>query len=828
MCLGLFIADLCKAFFLSLLWAINIRTALKLRSAFVTIAYKKLISLKTLGSISEGEIINVLFSDGIRIYEAVVSATFVITFPLLLLFCVTYAYTVLGYAALSGTALYLLFLAIQRILVLKNPEPYLEKVRGTPHAVVLKTTSVSWPQYENHSKHHGATRDNHKDGDMVIPLRNLSFSLKKGTLLGVCGNVGSGKTSLLLSILGKMELLTGSVKTEGSFAYVSQQAWIFHGSVMDNILMGAPLDEDRYNRVISCCCLAPDLAILPHGDLTEIGEKGINLSGGQKQRVSLARAVYANKDVLLLDDPLSAVDAHVGKHIFEKCIEGELKRKTVILVTHQIQYLEFCSRVMLLEDGKIKEIGNHEELMQSQSHYAELVHRLEQEQSKIIRCPMKFFDTTPLGRVINLFSKCQDEIDVSLPVSIRGLLQYSLSVVIILLGSCVLVPQSLIAIIILIPGLVLMVMFFQRSIWKLKAMENISRSLVISHTSATVQGHVTIHAYERSEQYLQQFMDLNDRNLSHLNHFTCASRWLSFRLDLLTVQLQNVVRQATEAEGRFNSVDYIRKYIEESELEAPRKVKDSVPEDWPQKGQIVIKDYQMRYRNNTPLVLNGVNITIQPEEKIGIVGRTGSGKSSLGVALFRLVEPFNGAILIDGVDISTIGLEDLRSKLSVIPQDPVLFSGTVRYNLDPFDNYTDKEIWKALENTYMKDTIFNLPLKLNAMVYEKGENFCMGEQQLLCIARALLRKSKIILLDEATASIDPETDSLIQQTIGEVFKGCTTLTIAHRIHTVRECDKILVMKKGKVVEFDKPFILTQQQGSLFASLLRAASKIDRN
>uniref|UniRef100_A0A9J8CDT8 ATP-binding cassette, sub-family C (CFTR/MRP), member 12 n=1 Tax=Cyprinus carpio carpio TaxID=630221 RepID=A0A9J8CDT8_CYPCA len=1050
LCVALFLSEFSKAFFASLLWAVNLRTAVRMKGAFSMLAFKKIISLRSLTSISIGETINVLTSDGYRMFEAITFGTFLLCVPFLLIICIIYACITLGYTALIGILVYLIFLPIQisiaRLIgvfrrravsvtdrrvrtmnevltciklikmyaweesfektvtdIRKSEELLLQKAGyvqslNTSFTTIVPTlatiltfivhTALKWPLQPSSAYTIIAVFN-----CMRMSMGLLPFSVKsvaegkvaltrlKGSLLGVCGNVGSGKTSLISSILEQMHLLSGSVSANGTLAYVSQQAWIFHGTVRDNILMGEPFDQ---TSVIHACSLKPDLAVLPYGDQTEIGERGINLSGGQKQRVSLARAVYSNRDIFLLDDPLSAVDAHVGKHIFEECIKKKLKGKSVILVTHQLQYLEFCDEVVLLDNGEIKEAGTHCDLMKAKGRYAHLINNFQLEQmvcmcvtgkkdqlvtqevslegsvtwrtyhqyckaaggyilllfvillftllvgstafsswwlsywleqgsgvnpykhrhthscdsarpyhlniksycllslffiakgytftkvtlrassklhdtmfKRILGSPMSFFDTTPTGRLVNRFSKDQDEVDAVLPFNMENFLQFCLIVTFTILTICIVFPYLLIAVAVL--TLIFATILYIR---QMKRMENVSRSPWISLTTSTIQGLSTIHAYDKRKQYIEQFKILSDTNSNHFMLFNCGTRWLSFWLDFLaatvtlivalfvvlssneainaslkglalsyTIQLtgmlQFVVRLSTEVEAKFTSVERLLEYITSCVSEGPRSVKGThITTGWPQEGAITFKNYSMRYRDNTPVVLSNLHINIKPGEKVGIVGRTGSGKSSLGVALFRLAEPAEGTIFIDDVDICKLGLRDLRSQLSVIPQDPVLFIGTVRYNLDPFNNYKDEELWLALEKTYMKDTIAKLPEKLHSPVVENGENFSVGERQLMCMARALLRNSRIILLDEATASIDSETDSMIQHTIRDGFQHCTMLTIAHRINTVLESDRILVMDQGKVVEFDPPQDLVQRPNSLFASLLAAANQVN--
>ncbi|XP_074067504.1 ATP-binding cassette sub-family C member 11-like [Macrotis lagotis] len=850
-------------------------------------------------------------------------------------------------------------------------------------------------------------------------LHNISIVVPKGKILGVCGNTGSGKSCLLSAILGEMNLLAGTVGVNGSLAYVPQQAWIFSGTVQSNILMGEKYDKARYHQVIHCCSLKRDLEILPFGDMTEIGEQGLNLSGGQKQRISLARAVYANREIYLLDDPLSAVDIHVGKQIFEECIKKALSGKTMVLVTHQLQYLEFCDQILLLKDGKICESGTHDELLQKKGQYAQLIQKIcgeavqnatdgaknttektqvdlysqeeffnensvletqltEKEKMeegslswkvyhhyiqgaggyivaflnflfmmvnvslttfsfwwlshwlhqgsgasksskingtqqmgsgnlldnpqmpfyqivygvsalaliftgvissglftkttrkastalhnnlfmKILHCPMSFFDTTPDGRFLNCFSGDLNELDQILPlISEEFLLLFfmvlSILIIVIILSPYFLLVGSII-------GVFTFILFqaFKKTINVIKRLENYSRSPFFSHILTSLHGLSSIHVYGKNNDYIQEFRRLTDNHCNYVFLFVSATRWISLRIELLTnlmtlavslfvvlspssitysykamvmsyvlqlaANFQACARLASETEARFTSAERILQYMKLSVPESPLHIKGvTCPPGWPQQGQIIFRDYQMKYRDNTPIVLNDINLTFHSQEVVGIVGRTGSGKSSLAVALFRLVEPAAGSIFIDNIDICSLGLEDLRSKLSIIPQDPVLLSGTIRFNLDPFEHYTDEQIWQALERTCLTKAISKLPEKLLAQVVGNGGNFSIGERQLLCIARALLRNSKIILIDEATASIDVDTDALIQHTIREAFHGCTVLIIAHRITTVLDCDRILVMDNGRVLEYDKPEILQKRPDSAFSGLLAAAHK----
>lgn len=756
--------------------------------------------------------------------------------------------------------------------------------------------------------------------------------------------------------------------------------------------------------------LRHDLELLPGGDLTEIGERGVNISGGQKQRVSMARAVYSNSDVYIFDDPLSALDAHVGRQVFEKCIKEELSAKTRVLVTNQLHFLSQVDRIILVHDGEIKEEGTFEELSErgpmfqklmenagKMEDYTEAKHDeanndknapksvangvlnqkskdtadpqkpkegksvlIKQEEretgvvswnvlmryknalggtwvvmilltcyittevlrvssstwlstwtdvssskrhgsgfynlvyallsfgqvlitlinsycliisslyaakrlhdamlNSVLRAPMVFFHTNPLGRIINRFAKDLGDIDRN--VAIFG--NMFLSQVSQLLSTFVLIGiVSTMSLWAIMPLLVLFYgayLYYQSTAREVKRLDSITRSPVYAQFSEALNGLSTIRAYKVHER----MAGINGKSMDNNVRFTLvnmsANRWLAIRLETIgglmiwltatfavmqngraenqeafastmglllsyalniTGLLTGVLRLASLAENSLNAVERVGTYID-LPSEAPPVIEGSrPPPGWPSEGEIKFDDVVLRYRPELPPVLHGVSFIVPSSDKVGIVGRTGAGKSSMLNALFRIVELERGRILIDGYDIAKFGLADLRKVLGIIPQTPVLFSGTIRFNLDPFNEHNDADLWEALERAHLKDVVRRNPLGLDAEVSEAGENFSVGQRQLLSLARALLRRSKILVLDEATAAVDVRTDALIQKTIREEFKSCTMLIIAHRLNTIIDCDHILLLESGQVVEYDTPERLLLNEESAFSKMVQS-------
>uniref|UniRef100_A0A3B3ZRN7 Uncharacterized protein n=1 Tax=Periophthalmus magnuspinnatus TaxID=409849 RepID=A0A3B3ZRN7_9GOBI len=828
----------------------------------------------------------------------------------------------------------------------------------------------------------------------TIDFSDINMMVPQGSLLAVVGHVGCGKSSLISALLGEMEKLEGEVSVRGSVAYVPQQAWIQNATLRDNILFGRPFQEPKYRCVLEACALTPDLEVLPGGDMTEIGEKGINLSGGQRQRVSLARALYSDADVYLLDDPLSAVDAHVAKHIFDHLIgpEGVLKGKTRILVTHGISFLPQVDNIMVMVEGGVSEMGSYQELLKQNGAFAEFLRNyslediIEEEASGNLACqiihahieihlykaqekkpkeldkliqaettetgkvkvtvyleyakavglvlsvticllygcqstaaiganiwlsdwtndangnytrervqmrvgvyaalgiaqgilvmissltlymgnigaarklhlnlvnnklhtPQSFYDTTPIGRIINRFSKDVYVIDEALPATVLmflGTFFVSLSTMIVIVSST---PIFAVVIVPLIFIYVFVQRFYVATSRQLKRLESVSRSPIYSHFSETVTGSSVIRAYGRQSAFVLMSDIKVDENQKSYYPGIVSNRWLGVRIEFIgncivlfaalfavtgkenlspglvglsvsyalqvTMSLNWMVRMTSDLENNIVAVERAKEYSE-TQTEAPWEIEDKKPPpDWPLQGNVQFKDYSVRYREGLDLVLKNLSLSVKGGEKIGIVGRTGAGKSSMTLCLFRLLEAAGGEITIDDVKIAEIGLHDLRSKLTIIPQEPVLFSGTLRMNLDPFDKYSDEEVWKALEHAHLHKFVSNQPAQLQLECAEGGENLSVGQRQLVCLARALLRKTRILILDEATAAIDLETDDLIQSTIRTQFDECTVFTIAHRLNTIMDYTRVLVLDKGKIAEFDTPANLMSQRGIFY-------------
>ncbi|KAI9987887.1 hypothetical protein PInf_024142 [Phytophthora infestans] len=655
-------------------------------------------------------------------------------------------------------------------------------------------------------------------------LRHVEFSAKNGELHAIVGHVGSGKSTLLAGILGDARCSAGSVAIRGKVAYVSQQPFIQNATVRDNITFGLPFDADKYEEALRVSSLQKDLRILTAGDRTEIGEKGINLSGGQRTRVAIARAVYQDADIYLLDDILSAVDSHVGADIFNECIKKTLKDKLVVLVTHSLSFVSQCDQIAVITDGRIAEHGSYKKLMATKNLLAQMVSNYEElaitgrrksSESRMHRRSrvstrsddsqagvddegqLMVEEDRSVGDVswsvyrvwINAFGgMCAAFLVVFGFFAAQGSLWW-------LLYEFHTGPASS-----EVPGLSTVLRsqrYFVKTSRELQRLDSISRSPIFALLSETLDGLSTIRAFGVQKRFVE-----------HNN----------YRLDMNQRALNWTVRMASQLQTQMVSVERIQTYTEmPTEAGLVSTAVEKPPLDWPMAGAISFNRVDLRYRPGLPRVLRGLTFSVNAKEKVGIVGRTGAGKSSLIVGLMRLVELDAGSITIDGVDISKIGLHDLRSNIAITPQDPVLFSGTVRSNLDPFDQFSDDQIWTSVKRASLQKAITSL----DDVVDEKGSNFSVGECQLLSIARALLKRSKVILMDEATASIDPETDRQIQQSIREEFRDCTTLTIAHRINTILDSDRILVMEKGSVAEFGSPAELQRKPNGIFKSLVDA-------
>ncbi|XP_028651951.1 ATP-binding cassette sub-family C member 8 isoform X4 [Erpetoichthys calabaricus] len=887
-------------------------------------------------------------------------------------------------------------------------------------------------------------------------LSNIDIRIPHGQLTMIVGQVGCGKSSLLLAALGEMQKISGNVywnslpghesegedssiekdtaidadvRKRGSVAYASQKPWLLNATVVENIIFETTFNKMRYKAVIEACSLQPDIDILPQGDQTQIGERGVNLSGGQRQRISVARALYQQTNVVFLDDPFSALDIHLSDHLMQEGILKMLReeKRTVVLVTHKLQYLPHADWIIAMKDGTIQKEGTLKDIQNSEpelfEHWKSLMNRQDQGLEKetvaesntalerknlrramysrelagkneeedegdsvesddednlssvlrqrakmpwracgtylssagflllllllfsqffkhsvllaidywlakwtsdvisgkvhsegkncttnqdcrfdhssysmvfsilcclgiilclvtsvavewtglkvakelhhnllkrIILAPMRLFETTPLGNILNRFSVDTNTIDQHIPATLECLSRSTLLCVSALAVISYVTPVFLISLLPLTVACYFIQKYFRMASRDLQQLDDSTQLPLLSHFSETVEGLTTIRAFRYEDKFRQRLLEYTDTNNIASLFLTAANRWLEVRMEYIGACVVLIAAVASITNSLYNHLSsglvglgltyalMVSNYLNwmvrnladmEVQLGAVKRINSllktepenyegllspsQIPATWPQQGEIQIQNLSVRYDSTLKPVLKHVNAHIFPGQKVGICGRTGSGKSSFSLAFFRMVDTFEGRIIIDGIDIAKLPLQTLRSRFSIILQDPFLFSGTIRFNLDPERKCTDSMLWEALEIAQLKPVVKALPGGLDAMVTEGGENFSLGQRQLFCLARAFVRKSSVLIMDEATASIDMATESILQKVVMTAFTDRTVVTIAHRVHTILNADLIIVMRRGVIVESDRPEVLLDNEDSVFASFVQA-------
>uniref|UniRef100_A0A8C1V7Y3 ATP-binding cassette, sub-family C (CFTR/MRP), member 8b n=1 Tax=Cyprinus carpio TaxID=7962 RepID=A0A8C1V7Y3_CYPCA len=806
-------------------------------------------------------------------------------------------------------------------------------------------------------------------------LSNIDIKVPFGQLTMIVGQVGCGKSSLLLAALGEMQKISGNItwnKKRGSVAYASQRPWLLNATVEENILFDMAPNEKRYKEVIEVCQLQPDIDTLPQGDQTVIGERGIILSGGQRQRICVARALYQHTNVVFLDDPFSALDIHLSDHLMREGILKLLRqeKRTVVLVTHKLQYLPHADWIIAMRDGTVQTQGTLKDIQCAEPELFEQWRTLMNRQDKylvlgnrvcvcvrdgdfslivpqldgykrlfykhsvvifyvfthcifvislsgaecccvvllsqdcefshssylqvfcglcalgivlclvtslavewtglrvsrelhcsllrtIVLAPMRLFETTPLGNILNRFSADTNTIDQHIPVTLECLSRSTLLCVSAVGVISYVTPLFLFALLPLAVACYFIQKYFRVASRDLQQLEDSTEMPLLSHYSQTIEGLTTIRAFRHEQRFKKKLLEHTDANNISSLFLMAANRWLEVRMEyigafvvliaavasisnalcsqlsaglvglgltyalMVSNYLNWIVRNLADMEvhlGCVKRVSSLESVISRCDvIAAPAQV----PAGWPKYGEIQIKNLSVRYDSSLKPVLRHVSAHIRPGQKVGICGRTGSGKSSFSLALFRMLDTIEGQIVIDGIDIAKLPLQTLRSKFSIILQDPILFSGTIRFNLDPERKATDQMLWEALEIAQLMPVVKALPGGLDAMVTEGGENFSQGQRQLFCLARAFVRKSSILIMDEATASIDMATESILQKVVMTAFADRTVVTIAHRVHTILGSDVVIVMKHGAILEYDEPDVLLEQKDSVFSAFVRA-------
>ncbi|KAJ3575801.1 hypothetical protein NP233_g845 [Leucocoprinus birnbaumii] len=869
-------------------------------------------------------------------------------------------------------------------------------------------------------------------------LGPLEFKFPSGKLSLVSGSTGAGKTALLSALLGEMHCISGSVlvdKTQHRLAYCGQNPWLEHATIRDNIVFGSAYGYDklRYDKVVEACALLPDLKILPAGDLTEIGEKGITLSGGQRARIALARAMYSQAQCILLDDPLAAVDMHTAQHIVKSCFTGSLaENRTIILVTHHITLcLPIASYVVELDAGKVLHHGATTELAQgnvlteiieaedqpsadiedsptlhipelsvadlsgsgtttpayslgsdvgsvdgklievetraegrvsvrtyltyvyaagiscwtlailvmllirvigigNQIFLAKWGEAYEKERfsaqpfthppllshllsypwedlpspefnvvpwlmiylwistagavalllnitlgyyaslkaarslfssllSRITRAPSRFFDTTPIGRILNRFTSDIGTIDSALQNSAKACISGIMDFVSSFITILVVVPQFAPFALFIAWLYVRIAPPYIRTSRDLRRLESIALSPAFSGFDELLQGITHIRAFGMEQRYQDRFYKRVDHFQTFDHVYWLVNGWLRWRYDCLGSVVvfmatffalragitdgltavvisqatsfaeanRQLVKVAAQLELDFNSVERVMEYLDVPQ-EAPPIIKEfRPPAYWPSSsGELVVEDLSVQYAPHLPPALKNVSFTVKPCEKVGVIGRTGSGKSTLALSFLRMIESSGGKIMIDGIDVSKLGLEDLRTRVTIISQDVSIFTGTLKSNLDPLNKNTPEECLEVLERCHLSSAFHFTPNIDEPTILDmqiSPGSLSAGEKQLVALARAILRRTNIVIMDEATSQIDTHLDDQIQHTIRDELAGAIVITIAHRLRTIIDYDRILVLDDGRVAEFDSPKRLLRDKKSKFRQLCQKST-----